>query len=35
MYQLGLATEAVTELIKNSDESINKLTSKREILLAL
>lgn len=35
MYQLGLATEAVTELIKNSDESINKLTYKREILLDL
>lgn len=35
MYQLGLATEAVNTLIKNSDESINNLTYKREILLDL
>lgn len=35
MYQLGLATEAVTNLIKNSDESINNLTYKKEIMLDL
>lgn len=35
MYQLGLATEAVTDLIRNSDESINNLTYKKEILLDL
>ena len=35
MYQLGLATEAVNSLINNIDESVNKLTYKKEILLDL
>lgn len=35
MYQLGLATEAVNTLINNADESVNKITYKREILCDL